>query len=394
MKKKEVQETKYDIDEYRKKQKWKKRKAAFFSAFTFFLLTAAVIGGLYLYRNYDMDQLMDLWSKKSENGSISQGSFPISVDGISPQRILSSEKAVILLTKDEVAVVSPEGEVLHNFTHQYTNAVVKASGNRLLTYDKGGYGYRVDNYSDLLYDAKFSKSILTGEIAGDGSYAIVTGETNYAGSVTVFGKNNQELLKWYSASDQIVDLSFSMDSKYLAVGCVGFQDGNLMAKVYLLSVYDGEEVEKAVVSFAGALPLDVSYTEEGAVHLVCDNKIVVINKDFSASSQISLEGQVVSCHTSQYRTLAVLESAGQVAHTILEVSGNGEQHSTQVNGDIFDLADSEFKVYLLVKNNIYVFDAGLQKNGEIPLDNDVFDITSVKESIYVLDSLKFDRLAE
>ena len=67
-----------------------------------------------------------------------------------------------------------------------------AGGGRILTYDRGGYGYRIDSGSGLHLNSRMENTILTGTISEKRSYAIVTKEARYAGSVTVYSKGNEE----------------------------------------------------------------------------------------------------------------------------------------------------------------------------------------------------------
>ena len=119
--------------------------------------------------------------------------------------------SLVLRTTDEIIFFDSSGNTQHSLPHRFTNPVMKAGSSRLLTYDRGGYSYRIDSSSGLHYTGRTESTLLTGAISDKGTYALAVSETRYAGSVIVNSRTNEEVLRWYSVNDQIVDLSFSRD---------------------------------------------------------------------------------------------------------------------------------------------------------------------------------------
>ncbi|MBR6790954.1 MAG: hypothetical protein IKM31_08835, partial [Oscillospiraceae bacterium] len=279
----------YDINAYRRKKKWirfRNRMLAFLSVVT---LITAVIVGIYFYQNYDIDQLAQTVKNGNDATVVTDNSFPVAMNGVTPVGLSKVGSGVVLLTDEETIFFGGGGAAKYNFNHQYTNPVIKSGGGRLLTYDRGGYGFRIDSENGLHYNARMENTLLTGAIGRKQSYALATAESRYAGSVTVYSKSNKEILRWYSVSDQIIDMDFSEDGGKLAVAAIGFQDGDVTGRVYLLDLREPEE-EALVYTFAGSLPVAVDYKKNGSIQLLCDNSLCMID-DAGLAVSLELPGQ-------------------------------------------------------------------------------------------------------
>ena len=238
----------YDIEEYRRKKKARTIRNRIITGVVVVFLLAITYAGVYFYQNYDLQDLIENakdTTQVDDNTTLGEN-FPVSLSGIQPISLTSSGYDLILLTSDEEMFYN-SGNAGHHFIHRFTNPVIKEVDGRVLTYDRGGYAYRIDSSSGLHLSDRTDNIILTATISDKKSYAFVTKEQRYAGSVTVFSKSNEEILKWYSASEQIADIAISADERYLAVLCVGFENGNICSKVYIIDLKRKTDSEKATL---------------------------------------------------------------------------------------------------------------------------------------------------
>ena len=386
----EIQEKTYDIEEYRRKrrrQKWRNRIIAAVSIAV--LLTGAAVG-IYFYENYDLQNLIEnvTGTNEGENTGTLGESFPVSLTGINPLSISQSGNDLVLLT-DEEEMLYRGGNAGHHFNHRYTNPVLKQAGGRILTYDRGGYGYRIDSGSGLHINGRMKNIILTATISEKKSYAIVTKEARYAGSVTVFSRSNEEILKWYSASEQIVDAAISPSERYLAVVCVGFEGGVLSSKIYIIDLKRQSEEPKAVLTFENALPVAIDYKSNGQIHLVTDMGIGVVSKDFSSQRMAVYNNGLYQYHFSGGRSYMLTTDANSVSCSILMTDGETEQSAT-LSGEVLDVSDNGKKLFVLGKSVITVLDRDLQPEGTLRVQNDVYGIEAIGNRVYLLSSNSLD----
>ncbi len=382
----------YDLAAYRRGLKLKKIRRIILTVASVLIILLVLFLGIYLYRNYDMSNLaQNLTGNQAETGMVQSSGFPISLNGEVPQEITSSNGSLVLRTSDEIIFFDVSGSTQHSFTHRYTNPVMKVGSGRLLTYDRGGYGYRIDSSSGLHYTGRTESTLITGAISERGSYALAVSETRYACSVIVNSRSNEEILRWYSVSDQIVDMSFSGNGSQLAIACVGFENNALVAKVYILDVSKSTTKEKAVVTFEGAMPVAVDYKSDGTIHLLCDSFVGVITSDFE-KSEVGFSNTVYRYVFTPTRTILLNADASAVSFTLTSIDRAGNKEDVQVKGGGNDIClDDSGNIYLLEKSSVLTFDSSLELKKELAADTSVFAIATLNNKLYLLSDSQLAR---
>ena len=385
----------YDLAAYRKRLKIKKIQRIVVTVLSLVILLVVLIIGIYLYRNYDVDDLaQNLTGQQANTGTVQSNGFPVSLNGEVPQDLLVVGNSLVLQTQDEIIFVDSGGGTQHTFTHRYTNPVLKGDGSRLLTYDRGGYSYRIDSSSGLNYSGRTEATLITGDISSRGSYALAISENRYAGSVIVRSRSNEDILKWSSVNDQIVDLAFSDNGSELAIACVGFEDNQLVSKVYILDVSVSTTQEKAEISFPGALPVALDYKSDGSIHLICDSYIGVINSNFE-SSTVSFSNSLYRYYFTSDRTILLTTDLSAVSFTLTSIGQNGTKEDVQIKGGGNDIAvDGRGNIYLLEKTSIQRFNSKLELLEEISVDSSIFSIATLNNTLYLLSDSQLARLSD
>ncbi len=386
MKSKKNPEKVYDIEEFRKKKKREKRIKRFIRWGVVLLILAVIGTGIYFYMEYGFGML----SREPANSALpdaqtdmESGSFPLSLDAANPLQLENFGSRMILLTTDEAAVIDTSGSISSHYVHGYTNPVLKAGDKRYLLYDRGGHGYRVGNQQGVLIDGRSTQTIQTGASGHNNLFALVTEESRYAGSVTVYDKNGNTLFSWYTPDEQITDLCFSPDDKVLAVATIYFDDeGILNAGVHLLDVKQEQEVSSA--DFSDAIPVAVNVLSDNSVHLVTDSFVGVISDDFTEKTKLPYTQHLRQYAFSHNYTLLVTSNANEVSSVVSLVSENGEQMDLNVRSSITSLSISDQNFCILASGHATLYDLELQPIKSEQLSDDVFDIVNIVESIYSL----------
>ncbi len=383
----------YDIEEFRRRKKAQKRRNKIITAIVVAILLALTASIVYFYQNYDIEDLINNAhdTNQVDDSNALGNKFPVSLSGISPISITSAGNELILLTKDEEMFYSGIAAG-HNFYHRFTNPIVKTVNGRALTYDRGGYSYRLDSNNGLHLSDRMKNVILTASISDKKSYAIVTKEERYAGSVTVFSKSNEEIIKWYSSSEQIIDVSISHDEKYLAVLCAGFNDGILNSTIYVIDLKRKTEEPKATFVFENSLPVAVHYKKNGQIHVITDNSIGIIVKGFASQRVIAFNNDITGYHFTPEKTFLVSSDINSVSSSVLMTDGENELFAT-LKHDVSDISYSGRKLYLLGKNRISVLDKELALVKEYRVPNGVYKIEVIGSKIYYLSNNALDVLS-
>lgn len=376
----------YDINAYRRRKQLQKLSHRMLAVAAALTVAAAGFAGLYFYRNYDLDNLTETartGSTRLETG----GGFPISMDGVNPSGLRRVGDCVALLTSEET-VFFKDTTALHSFTHQFTNPVTRTASGRLLTYDRGGYGFRIDSEKGLHYSARTENTILTGTISRKLGYALALSESRYAASVAVYDRGNKELLHWYSVSDSVIDMDFSYDGNRLAAAAVGFENGDLVGRVYILNLGSGGE--ETVYNFPGVLPLAVDYKRNGSIHLICDTMVGVVSPK-GELSQIPLTNSLSDYYFTDSATVMLASESGDISFSLIQVDDEGQSRSVQVRGSSLDVVADGESIYVLEKNSLQRFDQQLELLEQQAVGSDVFAIESSDRGAYLLSATHLDR---
>ncbi len=378
----------YDIEEYRRKRKARTVRNRIITGIVVAILGIITFIGVYFYQNYDIEDLIaNAKDKTIKNGELGED-FPVSLGGINPISITASGNSLILLTDEEEMFYSGSSTG-HHFNHRYTNPVIKEVTGRVLTYDRGGYSYRIDSNSGLHLSDSTSNVILTATISDSKDYAIVTKADRYAGCVTVFNRSNDEVIKWYSAEEQIADVSISPNGRYLAVLCAGFDNGILSSKVYVVDLKLKSFEAKAMVKFDNSMPVAVDYKRNGEIHIVTDNSICIVSKDFTPKREINFNNSLRKYLFNGNRTYVVTSATNSVSCTIMMTDGEVE-NSEVLKLDLLDVTHNGKKVFVLGKNQIKALDRELFDLGTIKVKNDVYNIEAIGNHIYLLSGNMLD----
>ncbi len=393
-KKKTEQPKSYDIEEYRRKKKRERLIHRLIRLGAVLLILGAIIGGVYLYHRYDVEQLIRNAATTQTQGTVAPSvqttSFPVALDAVKPLGIEAFGDSVALLTSDEVALLESDGTTSFQFVHGYTNPVLKIGDSRVLTYDRGGYGYRLDSRQGNVYTGRSTNTILTGAAGHDSVFALVTSESYYAGSVTVYNKSGEELLKWSSA-DPIVDVDFSPDDKKLAVACVTFDlQGELVATVHIFDI--NKEEELATPSFSDVMPVAINYKESGQIHLICDGMLGIIEKDMETTSTSTYLRELHTYAFTHEGTVLVSSDSHEVSSTVTYINEDGETKSLNISAAVVDVAVSKDGICILTDSAVQEYGLDFQSEGTYTVGNSIFEIEMAGGRIYSLSASYLDFL--
>ena len=378
----------YDIEEYRRKRKARTVRNRIITAIVVGILAVITFIGVYFYQNYDIEDLIaNAKDKTVKSGELGEN-FPVSLSGITPISITASGHSLILLTDEEEMFYSGS-TTGHHFNHRFTNPVIKEVKGRVLTYDRGGYSYRIDSANGLHLSDSTDDIILTATISDSKDYAIVTKAERYAGCVTVYNRSNDEVIKWYSAEEQIVDISIAPSGRYLAVLCAGFDNGILSSKVYVIDLKRKSFEAKSVINFDNSMPVAVDYKRNGEIHIVTDNSICIVSKNFENKREVNFNNSLRKYLFNGNRTYVITSATNSVSCTVMMTDGEVE-NSEVLKLDLLDVSHNGRKIFILGKNQIKVLDRELFAIGTLKVKNDVYSIEAIGNHIYMLSGNMLD----
>ena len=201
-------------------------------------------------------------------GQQSEG-FPYSINSnlVRDMRMLGPD--VLLLTDEAVTVLDSSGREVSRMPHAYKRPAMDLRAGRLIVYDRGGRKLRLQNRTKILLEKELESDIVTCAIGRSGNFAVATREDNAASFLTVYDKNVNEVFKWRSSNDYIMDIVLSDDGKYAAVAVAGSSSGKLYSKTYVFAF--SKDKPLASLEYPGVSLFDVSFSGKSTILVTGDS---------------------------------------------------------------------------------------------------------------------------
>lgn len=205
--------------------------------------------------------------------------YPYDISSENLKNVYPSDSNIILLTDVYARTLSPGAKMKLNVQHNYSAPVVDANGSRFIIYDRDSKHYRVVNGKTISDQMEAEGNILTCDMAGNGSFAIASRSEQTASTFTVYDRKFNEVFKWNSSSDHIIDVALTDNGKYVAVAALGAEKGEVYSKVLIFNVKSSEALGE--FKFSGTAVADLHFTSRGYLYISGDNMFTIIDKNKS-----------------------------------------------------------------------------------------------------------------
>jgi len=201
--------------------------------------------------------------------------------------------AVFDIFKGRLAYASQEGFRLYNSTgareldeSRYMQNPAVVSGNKYaVVYDVGGHAYSVFTTMACVLEGTSEDIVENVCVSDNGSFAVLTRSHEAKYLVSVYKENFRLHTKYYK-DKYVVDMALDEKGKELAIVSADVSVSGISCEVMLCKV--GTE-ETLSVNVENAMPLAVSYMENGSLLVLCDTKLVKV-ADGKVESQYSFDG--------------------------------------------------------------------------------------------------------
>ncbi len=361
-----------DIDEYREKKRRQKRNRILLALGFLAAALAVFLTVFFLVRNNRKSGLSD------------DASFPLSIHGEQLTDIHKVGGNLAVLTQSSLYVYDTGGSARYDVLHGCTNPAICESGNRLLTYDRGGTKLRVDDTNGNCDELNAENTILCAQIASDGSVVLVTTHDQYAFFIQVYDAKMNLRYRYGSATESFSMVSFSPDQKHIAACAIGSSSGAFLAKV---SVFDYTTEKTArTYEIADLLPLYAAYTASSNLMIIGSDRLVLLNAETGETFETEYDGALKQfvCDADGMTAIAT-DNQLNGASTLTLFDKNGKQTaSVSVPDSPLDLCISDSRVLFLGKKAVYHYDLSLNLQEEITLESSAQKITYANGSMFLL----------
>ncbi|WMJ84871.1 DUF5711 family protein [Oscillospiraceae bacterium LTW-04] len=186
-----------------------------------------------------------------------QTGYPIEITS-EPQQLTSVGHRAVLVTENALSVYNQAGKQVIDERTVGKNTLAVSAGRYLLTYSRGGYDLEVRSGETVVFSHEFDYPIYAAVISPTGACAVSTAALGDQSQVIVYDSNYTQQFLWVSAERIIYNLALDKNARYIAVGGVGVNGGELESVVTTFEISTGQERCTHVLSNELLLALSLS----------------------------------------------------------------------------------------------------------------------------------------
>lgn len=321
--------------------------------------------------------------------------FPYSINANLVRDMQMLGPDVLLLTDESVTVLDSSGKEVSRLPHTYKRPAMALRAGRLLVYDRGGRKLRIQNCKKILLEKELKEDIITCAVGRSGNFAVATRAENAAGLLTVYDKNVNEVFKWRSSKDYIMDVALSDDGKYAAAVVAGSEAGKLYSRAYVFDF--SKEKPIAELSYPEASLFDVNFSGKSTVLVAGDTLRGVIENRTKKAEPVSFGASELRCYAASEEGVSatVLSEYGSMnANNLVVCDEEGQElfrhaFEQEVRGVSCDGSDTA----VLLAGSVQAFDAKGRRIGHFAVRSDALRVLVNGRSTYVLSMGELDRLS-
>lgn len=374
-----------EIREIRKEMK-KKRKAKTVRriAILVILLSLAVI--IFINREALSPEAISNWLGSSFNKGGSEEGFPLSLPSGEVVSLDSAGNSIVVTNQTNLYFYSSKGRQLRSVQHQKKEIQTKTAGNNVLIYSVGGDTASVENDVKTVTELKLEKPIVTGAIAKNGKFALVTESDVYTSELKVYDKNGNAVFKWIPQGGVISSVALSQDGNFVAASTLYTSGGKLLSGIYLFATSKSEALISHQISDKLVLSLVCS---KNKVFAITDENVVSVStqgeqKTFSFSEKKLIDYDLIGDDI----VIAFQDVNDPGKSVLVTINENCELKSeAQINAQVTSCRVKGKEVYLLSPTALLRYEISTAvKSGEALLETSGEKLTATTSGVFVANS--------
>ncbi len=294
--------------------------------------------------------------------------FPTQWSGGVIQEMYRMGGSLGVVGTNHLTLYNPNGRAVLSAQHGFGNPLARSNGRYLLTFDRGGFGMRLDTLSGNEATYKMDDQILTADLAQNGLCCVATTTPDFLGQVTVFDRQMEKsLFTWKTSEMYINALAIANDGEHIAVAGLNGEGGQLISYIYLYQVAGQGETPDGKVSLPGEMVISCVFNAKRELQVITDKQALLLSPAGDVVRAVDFEGVPP--------TRFVNDDSGRVAVLqgdyrdrggyVLTMMTNGLKtvERTQIPSLVEGMKIEGKKLYLLYDGGLGVYNDKLEPSG-------------------------------
>ena len=327
-----------------KGKKERNKRIAFIRAVVSTVIIIAVIIILLFLNTKSPGGLVE-WSRMMWASMGGGNGYPITEPDRGIKSVYMQGNNVLTFTDTSLAIYNKNGKQVRSILHGYNSPAICVTQTRTLIYDRGASVFRVDNNYETLFEKKTDNSIITADMAENGTFAIATMISGYSAEIKIYNKNFIEKSTRNISGGDVTSLCVCKDGKHIVVVTVTASGGYYRSTI---SKYDlNSDSPVAETTYDGVVILSIEQLTNGNFLLIGDSLCAVINDKLVKQSELSYNGEQLADYDVYGSQAALLLGSSTLNYTVVNIAPDGKEKSRK-------LYDTEIASVLKQENTTYV----------------------------------------
>ncbi|MBQ2253146.1 MAG: hypothetical protein II328_04095 [Clostridia bacterium] len=325
-----------------------------------FVLIAFIIGGLFVLREeFTAENLRFLLRDIGfSSPSLGLDASSLSFDYDTSLRADLYHSDLVLLRRSLLEVYSFSGSRSLSQEVAFSSPALVTGDKYMLAYDIGGSKLGIYNSFSELYTETFDYKIACADLAGDGTFAVVTAEKGYHSALYVYNNEFSRIFRYATADRVVYDVAVCRENpRLVALASVSAVDGDYLTEVHLFDTARAEV--KDHFAFDSEMPLKLSFETQGHISLLTDGALHLLDTDGDDDTTCAFSSEDLSGYYAEGVYDILVKNSSVIGTTldieVLEKDGASERRTFSIQNQIQDIRVAHDSVYLLSHNSLTVY---------------------------------------
>ena len=208
----------------------------------------------------------------------------IDLDADKNNQIYCYSKYICILNERNLKLYNLSGQNISEIGIDINTALFSSKDKYLAIAEKNGQELCMIYDKQFLWEKKVEGQILKIYVNRNGYVALVTTDTTFKSIITLFDSDGNQLLKNYSASNRVVDVSISNDNKYVAFAELDTSGTLIKSNIKIISVQKAldtpkEAIIKSYEADTSKMIVNITYQDKENLVCVYDDSINMYKQD-------------------------------------------------------------------------------------------------------------------
>lgn len=366
-----------------KKQKEKKAKRIIWIALFVVLAVLLVLKVCEI----DFADIKNRINSLSVTSAVSDNNYPVTVNVSNGESIKLVNGKLYALNESSVVSVDPaSASQSYSFDHGYASPVFKSNGNYTCLFDRGGTRLRLDTTSEELYEKSFDKSIITADVANNGTITCALFSDEAKSRIIVLNKNENKKLDYNVKDGYVTYVSLNQNASLLAYTSVNSKNAFLTTTVHILNIGSGED--EFTLEYDKSNIIDLHFNDSGNLYVLGDNFLSVI-KSQKKEEVVFKKGSISTinyCYTSSNELVINYSGYNKSSKSkVAYIKSNGKVKSSfSIKGEAKSISSSSNDITVLLPQKICIYSLTKgEKKESISCDSSVNSAVKASSRVYV-----------